>query len=414
MRAAYWAAYQEELERLDARQCKTGYGCGSSCISLAKDCQKTPKAATGKERLRRISQLAGGEIGEGKGLGRLRQTEAAAKLEELQGERQSLAKAKRAVREIRQRKSREAVQPITQEPKQPGRQPIAEPRGGRSGDRLAFRHKLVDGIPVVPDSEDLERDHGFTHLPIIDSFDTRKAAISEAKRKLAAGYADDFAIQKLSSNWVLYMRKRVGSDGMGKTSREALAAAIDANRKVKELQQARDPRVHNARYEAETPNRILKEHIARALGERQTRGIHAAHTDAQRAIDYMRLYNTSDFKAIANEIREAMRVHQEIRAGKHPDATKSFALQPARYPSELEDDRKSYERMQPVLKILDHYAAHPGSIPANVRGFMKNPPASQKSESFRLPRTGLRYHKQDSFYHSAYKSELQALRRRVA
>lgn len=105
MRAAYWAAYQAELERLDARQCKTGYGCGSSCISLAKDCQKTPKAATGKERLRRISQLAGGEIGEGKGLARLRQTEAAAKLEELQGKRSERAKELAGQRQQRQPKS---------------------------------------------------------------------------------------------------------------------------------------------------------------------------------------------------------------------------------------------------------------------------------------------------------------------
>lgn len=106
MRAAYWAAYQAELDRLDARQCKTGYGCGSSCISLAKDCQKTPKAATGKERLRRISQLAGGEIGEGKGLGRLRQTEAAAKLEQLQGKRSE--RAKELIAQRPQRKPQEA------------------------------------------------------------------------------------------------------------------------------------------------------------------------------------------------------------------------------------------------------------------------------------------------------------------
>ena len=106
MRAAYWAAYQAELDRLDARQCKTGYACGSTCISLAKDCKKNPKAATGRERLRRISELASGSLAEGRGLARLRQGEAANKLQELQNQR-----SQRAQELIGQR--------------QPGRQPSA-------------------------------------------------------------------------------------------------------------------------------------------------------------------------------------------------------------------------------------------------------------------------------------------------
>lgn len=61
MRAAYWAAYQAELERLDARRCSKGYECGNSCIPLAKECRKTPAASYGKERLRRISALSKGE-----------------------------------------------------------------------------------------------------------------------------------------------------------------------------------------------------------------------------------------------------------------------------------------------------------------------------------------------------------------
>lgn len=49
--------------RLDAlkRRCSTGYSCGSACISPAKECRSEGgKASTGKERLRRLQQLAQG------------------------------------------------------------------------------------------------------------------------------------------------------------------------------------------------------------------------------------------------------------------------------------------------------------------------------------------------------------------
>jgi hypothetical protein len=49
-------------ERIDAlrKQCSTGYGCGSACISLRKECRTTPRSAIGKERLKRLLALAGG------------------------------------------------------------------------------------------------------------------------------------------------------------------------------------------------------------------------------------------------------------------------------------------------------------------------------------------------------------------
>ena len=40
------------------RKCSTGYGCGSSCISLQKECRIAPRSAIGKGRLRRLQQLA--------------------------------------------------------------------------------------------------------------------------------------------------------------------------------------------------------------------------------------------------------------------------------------------------------------------------------------------------------------------
>lgn len=48
--------------RIDAlrRKCSTGYGCGSTCISLRKECRTRPGSAFGKERLKRLLALAAG------------------------------------------------------------------------------------------------------------------------------------------------------------------------------------------------------------------------------------------------------------------------------------------------------------------------------------------------------------------
>jgi hypothetical protein len=48
--------------RIDAlrRKCQTGYGCGSACISLRKECRSQPRSAMGKERMRKLLAIAGG------------------------------------------------------------------------------------------------------------------------------------------------------------------------------------------------------------------------------------------------------------------------------------------------------------------------------------------------------------------
>lgn len=88
----YWKGYFAEQLRLDARKCSVGYACGNTCIPVSKSCQKNPKASSGKERLKRIHQLAERAIPEGRGLGRLRQSEAAAKAKEIQTQRDQQAK----------------------------------------------------------------------------------------------------------------------------------------------------------------------------------------------------------------------------------------------------------------------------------------------------------------------------------
>jgi hypothetical protein len=64
--------------RLDAlrRKCSTGYGCGSACISLRKECQITPRSAIGKERMKRLLELAAGGASSQRGIAQVRQKEA--------------------------------------------------------------------------------------------------------------------------------------------------------------------------------------------------------------------------------------------------------------------------------------------------------------------------------------------------
>jgi hypothetical protein len=52
-------------QRLDAtkRKCATGYSCGSSCISMSKQCRKTPGAGPGQQKMQRILALAAGKDG---------------------------------------------------------------------------------------------------------------------------------------------------------------------------------------------------------------------------------------------------------------------------------------------------------------------------------------------------------------
>lgn len=74
----YWAGFWIEQFRLDARRkCTTGYSCGSTCITLKKECQKSAASSIGKERLKKIQAIVSGATPEGLGLQRVKATEAA-------------------------------------------------------------------------------------------------------------------------------------------------------------------------------------------------------------------------------------------------------------------------------------------------------------------------------------------------
>jgi hypothetical protein len=64
--------------RIDAlkRRCSTGYGCGSACISLRKECRTRPGSAIGKERLKRLLALAGGGASSQRGIAPVKAKEA--------------------------------------------------------------------------------------------------------------------------------------------------------------------------------------------------------------------------------------------------------------------------------------------------------------------------------------------------
>ena len=87
--------------RLDAakRKCTTGYGCGSTCINVKKECRSEGGAgAASKERIQRLEQLSRGEI-KPRGLGVPKPAEAASMATELQGRRSSRAQALRSERQ---------------------------------------------------------------------------------------------------------------------------------------------------------------------------------------------------------------------------------------------------------------------------------------------------------------------------
>jgi hypothetical protein len=52
-------------QRSDAvkRKCATGYSCGASCISMSKQCRKSPGAGPGQQKMKRILALAAGKEG---------------------------------------------------------------------------------------------------------------------------------------------------------------------------------------------------------------------------------------------------------------------------------------------------------------------------------------------------------------
>jgi hypothetical protein len=64
--------------RIDAlkRRCSTGYGCGSACISLRKECRSRPGSSIGKERLKRLLALAGGGASSQRGIAPVKGKEA--------------------------------------------------------------------------------------------------------------------------------------------------------------------------------------------------------------------------------------------------------------------------------------------------------------------------------------------------
>ena len=87
--------------RIDAlrRRCTTGYGCGSTCISLRKECRTSPGSSIGKQRLKRLLELAAGGKVPQRGIAPVRAAEATALAGEIgqrRGERAKQQKGQRA------------------------------------------------------------------------------------------------------------------------------------------------------------------------------------------------------------------------------------------------------------------------------------------------------------------------------
>jgi len=91
-----------ELEaRIDAakKKCSTGYGCGSTCISLRKECRARPSSSIGKERLKRLLALAGGGVSDQRGIAPVRAAEATALAGALEQRREEKAQQLKGTRQ---------------------------------------------------------------------------------------------------------------------------------------------------------------------------------------------------------------------------------------------------------------------------------------------------------------------------
>ena len=80
------------MARWDAvkRRCTTGYSCGSSCISVQKECRKETRSSASKERIGKLQQLARGEV-KPRGIGVIKPAEAKTLAQKIQGHRNQKA-----------------------------------------------------------------------------------------------------------------------------------------------------------------------------------------------------------------------------------------------------------------------------------------------------------------------------------
>lgn len=131
-------------ERIDAlkRKCSTGYGCGSTCISLRKECRTRPGSAIGKERLKRLMALAGGGPSSQRGIGTVKAKEAGELAGAITARRGEMAAQLRGVRQQAAAEKAQAAAVAAAQARQPrpsaGDRPIAPagtPRG--EADRAA-------------------------------------------------------------------------------------------------------------------------------------------------------------------------------------------------------------------------------------------------------------------------------------
>jgi hypothetical protein len=126
--------------RLDAlrKKCSTGYGCGSSCISLRKECRTSPRSAIGKERMKRLLELASGGASSQRGIAQVRQKEAgelAGAIATRRGEKATQMKGTRQQAAAEKAQAAEAAAKASTSSKAPAGTPRGEAdRAAKEGD----------------------------------------------------------------------------------------------------------------------------------------------------------------------------------------------------------------------------------------------------------------------------------------
>lgn len=196
----YWAGYWIEQFRLDARRnCSTGYSCGSTCISLKKECKKSAASSIGKERLKKITAIASGTAPEGLGLQRVKTTEAAA-----------------IATEIQQRRSRRAGELQGQRPER-----TAVAKGPSMGDRLVSQ----PGATVSP----RKLDEAF------DSLEAVGGEVGENVRNLRQFFANQngaivFGKEGSLGNWLMGSPKLLRAIDTAESEANALFSRMVGDR----------------------------------------------------------------------------------------------------------------------------------------------------------------------------------------
>ncbi len=183
--------------RIDAlkRKCSTGYGCGAACISLRKECRTSPSSSIGKQRLKRLLEIAAGEGPGQRGIAPVKAKEAGELAAGIGKQRGAKAAQLRMVRQIsaeapnmtprEQRLVDLAKKQLTAADKVPTQSPKAAASPGDFG--------LTNPSPQTPGQAPKPKEQGLTTQDVTTS--SQQAAFARQQQQAARAAGDERGAQ---------------------------------------------------------------------------------------------------------------------------------------------------------------------------------------------------------------------------